>query len=90
MRIKVKRKFRYQVGARTVREIEPGIHDLPPALAEKVLKWGKAEIVKETFRKFAPENKVVEAPEAKVEDEAGSAPVERTPVRRRRSRAKSD
>ena len=63
MKIRVKRKFTYQVDARTTADIEPGVHDLPTALAEKVLRFGKAEILVE---KKAPQNKARgEAPENK-------------------------
>lgn len=61
MQIKVKRLFRYQVGAET-KELAVGVHTLPKELAEKVLKWGRAEVVVEEKparkkRKNAPENK---------------------------------
>lgn len=63
MKIKVKRVFRYQVDATTVKVIEPGVHDLPAELAEKVLRFGSAELVvekkapKKKARGSAPENK---------------------------------
>lgn len=76
MKIKVKRTFNYQVDARTVGTIEPGVHDLPDELAYKVLRFGKAEKVPE---KVAPENKVVRTPETKVSKRG-----------RGRPRAKSD
>ena len=80
MKVKVLRVFQYQIDARTVGEIKPGIHDLPEDLAKKVLRFGKAELV---FEKKAPENKVVKIAESK-------AKVARKPVRRGGSRPKSD
>ena len=83
MKIKVKREFRIQVGPAKVDVIAPGVYLVPGemslAVAEKVLRFGKAAVVPE---KVAPENKVVQAPESKEK-------VAKKPVRRSRSRAKS-
>ena len=79
MKIRVRRTFRYQATPQEVREIQPGIHDLSPELAAKVLKYGKAEKV---FEKVAPENKAI----AVTENKSG---LERA-VRGRGKRAKPD
>ena len=78
MKIRIKRPFQYQDGPRSVVTLEPGIHDLSKELAEKVLRFGKAELVVE---KKAPENKVAEVPENKSKV---------AKVRRRRAGSKSD
>ena len=92
MKIKIKRVFRYQVSATKVREIQPGVYDVPGRvsleLAQMVLRFGKAEILAESappkvVEKVAPENKVVEVT-------ANKARVAKTPMRRRSSRSKSD
>jgi hypothetical protein len=66
MKIRVKKVFRYQVSASEVGEIQPGIHDLPTDLAQKVLRFGKAEIImSRPVEKKAPENKVVKVADNK-------------------------
>lgn len=80
MKIRVKRKFQYQIDAQNVGEILPGVHDLPKELALKVLRFGKAEKVVE---KKAPENKLGKVAESK-------SKVARKSVRSRGSRPKSD
>lgn len=55
MKIRLKRSFTYQIDARTTETLAPGVHDLSKELAEKVLRFGNAELVKE---KKAPQNKV--------------------------------
>lgn len=63
MKIRIKRPFTYQVSATKTETIQPGVHDLSQDLAEKVLRFGKAELVVE---KKAPENKLRgKAPENK-------------------------
>jgi len=54
MKIRVKRPFVYQVDARTTVRLPVGEHDLSREIAEKVLRFGKAEMVVE---KKAPANK---------------------------------
>lgn len=81
MKIRLKRPFTYQVDAQTTKTLEPGIHDVNQALAEKILRFGKAELVSE---KKAPQNKA-----------RGGAPENKTKVagkakRRSRKRPKSD
>ena len=84
MKIKIKQIFRYQVSATKVRELQPGVYSVPGDIskdvAQKALKFGKAEIL--AAEKKAPENKVVEV----TEDKTG---VEKAPVRRRGARARS-
>ena len=83
MRIKIKRLFRIQVSATEVREFSPGVYDVPRDIskgdADKVLKFGKAEVLAE---KVVPENKVVATPENKVR-------VAKKSGHRRSTRAKS-
>ena len=66
MKIKIKRIFRHQETGSKVREYHPGVYDVPGDIsqdvAQKVLKFGKAEVLAE---KQAPENKVVKTPEDK-------------------------
>ena len=83
MKLKVKRRFRYQVTATEVAEVDPGVYSVPgdisAELADKIRRFGKAEIVVE---KKAPENKV-----------RGKAPESKAKVSkrgRRRTRSKSD
>jgi hypothetical protein len=83
MKILVKKRFRYQADCRTLREIEPGVHDLPKELAEKVLRFGEAEIVKKSVKKPPPENKVVTVT-------ANKAKVARKTGYRRSARTKPD
>ena len=90
MKIKIKRLFRYQVNARKVGELQPGIYDIgrdiSQHVADSALKFGSAELVKEApkpVEKKAPENKVVEATENK-------ARVAKPAVRRRSTRSKPD
>lgn len=80
MKIKINRLFRYMDGTK-LKELAPGVHDLSKDLAEKVLRWGKAEIL---VQKKAPENKKRDkAPENKVGVASKS-------VHRRSTRAKPD
>ena len=87
MKIKIKKLFRYQVGPRKVKELQPGIYDvgkdITQHLCDSVLRFGKAEVFIEPVVKKAPEKKVVEAPENK-------SKVAKTPVRRRSARPKSN
>jgi len=63
MKVRVRRPFTYQVSATKTETIAPGVHDLPKELVEKILRFGKAELVVE---KKAPENKLRgHAPESK-------------------------
>jgi hypothetical protein len=68
MRIKVKREFFIQISSQSVKRIVPGVYSVPEELdqntADKVLKWGSAEVVPE---KKAPENKIVQVAENKSE-----------------------
>ena len=84
MKIKVRKAFRYQVDARKEAELAPGIYEVPGEisgeLANKVLRFGKANVVVE---KKAPENKVVSIAESK-------SKVAKKPVRRRRPRPVAD
>lgn len=80
MKIRLKRTFVYQDGPRKTVTLSPGVYDLPADLAEKALRWGKAERV---FEKKAPENKIAEVPENK-------AGVGGAAKRRRRTRPKSN
>lgn len=86
MKIKVKRAFRYQATPSQTLEVAPGIYSVPgdiaAELAEKILKFGKAEIL--AAEKKAPENKVRgDSPESKTG-------VARKKGRRRRTGAESD
>lgn len=85
MKIKIKRAFRYQDGPRNVVTLEPGQYRVPQDvskdIAEKAVKYGKAEFLREG--KVAPTTKVRKAG-------AGAAKVERKGVRSRRARPKSD
>ncbi len=90
MQIKIKRVFRYQVSAARVRDFQPGLYDvgrdISAEIADSVLKFGKAEIVREApkpVEKKAPENKVVEV-------SANKAKVAKPAVRRRSTRSKPD
>lgn len=77
VKVKVKKAFQYQVDSRTIKTLEVGVHDLPVELAQKVLRFGKAELVKvPKVEKKAPENKVVKTPETKEgrSSSAGSKP----------------
>ena len=78
MKIRLKRPFTYQDGPRKTTTLVPGVHDLPQDLAEKVLRFGNAEMV---VTKKAPENKKRGKPS---ENKAG---VGRTTKRSRRPRA---
>ncbi len=84
MKIKIKRLFRYKESPTKVGELQPGVYDVGRDISEHVaqlaLRFGKSEILLE---KKAPENKVVEVTENK-------ARVEKTPVRRSRTRSQSD
>ncbi len=86
MRIKVHKTYSYQVTPRKVKKLYPGEYDVGTHIslhiAQSVLQFGKAEILKEV-EKVAPENKVVETPENK-------AKVGKKSVRRRSSRPKPD
>jgi len=91
MKIKIKRVFRYQASATKVKELQPGVYDvggdISKHVADSALKFGSAELVveapKPVIKAPAPENKVVESTENK-------ARVAKAPVRRRRSRSRSD
>ena len=62
MKIRIKRPFTYQETPQRTATLVPGVHDLPQALAEKVLRFGKAELV---VTKKAPSNKLAKTPENK-------------------------
>ena len=85
MKIKIKRLFRVQVSARKSREYQPGIYDvgvdISQIVADKVLRYGKADIIVDAPVKVVPEKKVVEAPENKFK-------VAAKPGRRRSTRTK--
>lgn len=95
--IRVKREFHIQVNSQKVRKIAPGTYRIPDeidtATAEKVAKWGRAEIFVE---KKAPENKVAAVAENKAQvggaagdsGGAGSKPDARRGKRRKGSSAK--
>lgn len=76
MKIRLKRTFQLQVSANKIEVYEPGIHEVSAEIADKMLRFGKAEKVLE---KKAPENKVVSAPETKEGDSssAGAKPRKR-------------
>jgi hypothetical protein len=82
VKLKIRRKFCYQASATEVKELQPGVYEVPGEISEdlarKVLRFGTAEVVAE---KKAPENKVVTAPENK-------AKVAKKSSHRRSSRAK--
>lgn len=70
MKIIVRKLFRYQHDARTIRELPPGIYDvgkdISQVLCDLALSLSRAEIyVAPVFEKKAPENKVVEVIENK-------------------------
>ena len=69
MKLKVKRAFQYQATPQKVKEIKPGMYSVPGdisrELAEKIRKYGKAEVIEEVFQKQAPENKIAQVPETK-------------------------
>ena len=54
MKIRILRPFTYQDGPRNTRTLPAGVHDLEQELAQKVLRFGKAELV---VVKKAPANK---------------------------------
>ena len=66
MKLKIRRKFQYQASATEVKELSPGVYEVPGDISEelagKVLRFGRAHVLVE---KKAPENKVVKAPENK-------------------------
>ena len=84
MKIKVNKTYTYQKTPRKTAKIYPGEYvvgtHISLHLAESVLRFGNAEVVKEVEKK-APENKVVEVAENK-------ATVAKKPVRRRSARTK--
>jgi len=82
MKVKVKRAFQIQIDSRTVKTYEPGVYDVDRELAEKMIRFGKAEKVLE---KVAPENKVVSAPETKEGDSGGTGAKPRKRGRPRKS-----
>ena len=74
MKIKIKKVFRYQFDAVTVKKLYPGVYDvgrdITQHVADSALRFGKAEVVVE---KKAPENKIVQpaANKAKVAKKSG-------------------
>lgn len=74
MKIKLRRKFKYMFDNHTVREILPGIYEVPRQIdkdaAHLALEFGAAIIIlepkkKKVFSKKAPENKVIKVKESK-------------------------
>ncbi len=84
MKIKVKRLFRYMATPTDTKDIVVGVYSVPEdisdELAQKILRFGKAEVLQE---KKAPENKVVATPENKTRVAAPTG-------NRRSTRAKPD
>ena len=87
MKIIIRKPFRYQHDARTVRELKPGIYevgkDISQIVCDLAVGLSRAEVYVEPVSKQAPENKIVKAPEnkAKVAKKSGN---------RRSARSKSD
>lgn len=78
MKVKLERTFQFQATPTEVVTLAPGIHDLPKHMAEKVLRFGKASLVR---GKTVPENKLATVSENK-------ARVGKTTKRRRSTRPK--